>query len=64
MRIWWPVFAPAARHSNPWTGGEAQVRFVPGLGLEGAAETLWAATWFNAALLEGAAVGRFGGWSW
>jgi hypothetical protein len=59
-------FRPAAsRHSNPTTGGEFQVCFVPAAGLEGAAEVLWAAAAsFAAALLAGAALagaaaGRF-----
>jgi len=55
-----------ARHSNPWTGGEFQLRFAAGAGLGEAAATFWVATCFDAALLEGgtallggAATGRF-----
>jgi hypothetical protein len=47
-----------ARHSNPRTGGESHVRFVPEVGLAGAAETLWAVACFNSALLERAAAER------
>ena len=54
-----PAVSPAAaRHSNPRTGGESQVRFVPEAGLGGAAETLWAVACVNSALLERATAGR------
>jgi hypothetical protein len=42
--------AAAARHSNPTTGGESQLRFVSEAGLGEAAEAFWAVACLNSAL--------------
>jgi hypothetical protein len=48
----------AARHSNPCTGGESQLRFGREGGLGGVAEALWSVACVNSALLERATAER------
>jgi hypothetical protein len=48
----------AARHSNPITGGDSQLRFVSEAGLGEAAEAVWAVACLNSALLARATAER------